>query len=352
MPLQAAERRPHVDVEADERRDGVPREPEDEPMRVSPEDERFAGLLRDLPEQTLDPDGCQLLLHEIEVADRHAPAGEEHVGAERRRERLPDHMGLIPHDGQDDRLAARLAHRGGERVGVRVDDLPRSWRLVDLDQLASRREDHDARPLVNGDGRAADGGQHAQIRRAEHAPRRDHDLSRPDVLARPPDVRPASGRHLHHDLAVTLLGVLAAHDGVRALRDDRSREELDGRPRGDRLAHDRAGRLHRDDAEPGRRTRDVRVPDGIAVHGGVGCCRHGTPRHDVLGRDSPERAREHEPLRAEDGGRITDELERLTHRDHGRAIAAGHRTVNRLDTRPLASYAIRSWPPPATARPP
>ena len=110
--------------------------------------------------------------------------------------------------------------------------------------------------------------------------------------------------------------------------------------------------------EAGRRTlladhaRQVRVHLTLLGHPVVGDRIYGGPDAGLPPRRHALHAAALTFTHPEDGRRITDELERLTNRDHGRAIAARHCTVNRLDTRPLASYAIRSWPPPATARSP
>src|SRR2546428_347293 len=103
---------------------------------------------------------------------------------------------------------------GGERVGVGVDDLARPRRLIHLDQLGARGQDRDPRAAVDGERRAADRGEHSQVRGADRRPGSNHHLPGPDVLARGAHVRAGRGGRAPHDRAGALLSVLHPCDGV------------------------------------------------------------------------------------------------------------------------------------------
>src|SRR3989442_11749405 len=130
--------------------------PEDEPLAAAPEDERPPRLLRHLPEDPLDTGGGERVLHQVELAHRDAAAGEDDVRLERPREAGADVGSAVARDGQHERLRARLARGGGERVGVGVDDLAPPRRLAYLPPPGAGRQEPDPRAAGDAEGPAPD----------------------------------------------------------------------------------------------------------------------------------------------------------------------------------------------------
>src|SRR5262249_60138416 len=126
----------------------VPRQAEEEVRATRPEREGLAGLLRHLPEPSLDAERVQRLLHEIELAYRHAAGREHDVGPGSLGEVVADVLEAIAHDRQHGRLAARVRNGGSERIRVAVDHLPAPRRLVHLDQLRARGPDGHVRTAM------------------------------------------------------------------------------------------------------------------------------------------------------------------------------------------------------------
>jgi len=333
MALHAPEHGSHVEVEAHQRGDRIAGKPEDEPLAAAAEDERPARLLRHLPEDALDAGGGERVLHQVELAHRDAAAGEDDVRLERPGEAGADVRGAVAHDRQHERLRARFARGGGERVGVGVDDLPRPRRLIHLHQLGARGQDGDPWAAVDGERRAPDRGGHTQVRGADRRPRTDHHLAGPDVLARGAHVRAGRWRRAHHDHAVALLGVLDLHHGIGAARDDRAGEELDRRAGLDGRVDDAARGLDRNDPQACRHARKIGVAHGEAVHRRVGGRRDGAGGDDVRRRHAAERLGEHHALVAQHRGRRAHRGERLADRDHA---PSDSRRPGRRQRRPQA----------------
>jgi hypothetical protein len=111
------------------------------------------------------------------------------------------------------------ATAAAQHPGVRVHDLRRSRRLVDLDELRARRDDRDARAAAHRDRRAADRREHADVGGTDDRSRAQDRRARRDVLAARPHVRAALQRDRHRDDAVGRLRVLDLHDRVGAVRE-------------------------------------------------------------------------------------------------------------------------------------
>src|SRR5204862_3368914 len=86
-PLQRKHCRPDEELEADERRDRVARQPEHERRSAYAEGDRLPGLDRDAPEDLLDAEVRLELPDEIVRPHRDPPRGDDDVGGERMRER-------------------------------------------------------------------------------------------------------------------------------------------------------------------------------------------------------------------------------------------------------------------------
>src|SRR5690606_36328622 len=167
-------------------------------------------------------------------------------------ETTADLLRVVRRDPRRDRLAAGSGYRGGECVGVGVDDLaPRDDLLeaVEVDELVAVGEDRDPGPAVDQDGRVAGGGEDADLAGAEHAPGvQDHGVG-PQVFAAAADVASGVGAAEDADRGADGAGrfgsdVASRRCGVASLpavgRDPRVRV-LDANDAVGALGHGRAG---------------------------------------------------------------------------------------------------------------
>ena len=176
--LQREQRRPHEDLEADEARDRVPGEAEDERPVADAEPERLPGLHRHAPEHLLDPEPGADRADEIVRADRDAARRDEHVAAQARFQRGAM-RGLVVLDRVE-----QLDLRAG-RSQLRREQ--RAVRLVDLPGLER------ARPA---------GGAPFRLRSTAARGRREHDTSgTPAAASAPICAAPSSCAGLHDHVA-------------------------------------------------------------------------------------------------------------------------------------------------------
>ena len=126
------------------------------------------------------------------------------------------------------------------------------------------------RAAAHRQGRRADRRRHADLRRAQHRARRQHDLAVGDVLAGPADRGARRGSPEHPHPVVAAVGVLDLHDrvgscGQRGARHNpvggAGRKGGDVRPPGRDVGGDR-----KRDRAVVRRPGDVRRTHGVAVH--------------------------------------------------------------------------------------
>src|SRR5439155_22209639 len=72
-------------------------------------------------------------LHVIVIADRDTAARDDDVAERGIAERVPEVRRVVAGDAELERRASARAHRGRERVAVRIADLPRRTLLGDVD---------------------------------------------------------------------------------------------------------------------------------------------------------------------------------------------------------------------------
>src|SRR5205823_5772526 len=172
------------ELAADERRDGVPGQAEDERVASYPERDRLSRLDRDAPEHLLDAELALDRADEIVLADRDSAGGHEDIGAETPLERRPQRLLVVRCRRLRHYLCAGRLERRGEHEAVRLVDLPRAKGFSRRNELAAGREHCDARDASARecvDTRRCRSGNPS---RSEPAARRYDDLSRGHVSAR------------------------------------------------------------------------------------------------------------------------------------------------------------------------
>ena len=152
----------------------------------------FAGLIATWHQSTRDAPTssarcARARAHEVVVADRHAAARDhrvarvDRVGERARHRRRPRRRARCR--GRPARSRRRASMREEHRP-VRVADLARRERTGPSTQLVAGREHADARTRVRTDTRrGAEAGEHAEVRRAEHGARLEHDVAGLEVAA-------------------------------------------------------------------------------------------------------------------------------------------------------------------------
>ena len=215
--------RPHEELEADEHRNRVPREPEDEPLAVGhAERDRLPRLHGDAPEHLLDAELGLDPAHEIVRPNRDSARRDEDVGLEPARERGP--MGVLVV-----RDAAQPLDRcpGGRELSldedaVRVVDLSWLERLARTAELAPGCEHGGPRPPRDPNLGDAGSRQSRHLRRTEAGTGLDHDLSLSQVAAGGPDARTPRNGFWHFDRVVMIDNILERDDGISSVGDDAS----------------------------------------------------------------------------------------------------------------------------------
>ncbi len=273
-------------MEADQRRHGIPREPEDIGGSAAPEEDRLAGPHRHSMEDHFDSLVGQRVGHEIPGPHRD-PAGEkEDVGLEPLAN-LSTELGLVvAHGIEAAHIGPRGVRVGGEHRAVRVSDLSRAGRLGGSDELVSRGQHGDARALHDRDRRLTGRAQQTDVDGPDPVAGFEHGLAQRHVLAAESDVRLlGDGLEHPHLIRRQALGALDDDDGIRPRGNGGSRHDAHGLPLSHLDRRDLAGRDVLDDGEIGRAARNVRGPNRVAVHGGtverrqVGIGPHGFGEH-------------------------------------------------------------------------
>src|SRR5262249_58142488 len=95
--LEREQRGPNEELEADERRDRIPRQPEDEGLAAHAERDRLARLHRDAPEHLFDPELRLDPADEVMRADRDTARREQDVCTEPALERLAVRALVVRH---------------------------------------------------------------------------------------------------------------------------------------------------------------------------------------------------------------------------------------------------------------
>ena len=193
MPGQAAQHRPHEQLEGDEaahRVAGQAEEPRRAPVRPlrQREGQRLARLDRHAPE-VHPTDRREGVLDQVVRADRHAARRHHHV---RRRDPLPeqpDHLVRgVGRNPQADDVRAGIGRLCRDRDRVAVRDLGGAERLAGRHQLVARGKDRDARPPMDADRAVSSGRDHGQGLRRQGRARFDEAVAGPEVAAGRPDV--------------------------------------------------------------------------------------------------------------------------------------------------------------------
>ncbi len=123
MAHQPPKRRPREQLEADERADGIARQPEDRGALETPEGEWLGRFDRDLhPGHVGDP--AEHRLDHVVVAHRHATARHDRVAVDRRRAQHPLELDLVVADHTEiDHLTSALGQQRGQHRLVALADL-------------------------------------------------------------------------------------------------------------------------------------------------------------------------------------------------------------------------------------
>jgi hypothetical protein len=224
-PLQRAQRGLDEELAADQRRDGVPGQAEDERLAAHAERDRLARLHGDPPEDFLH---AELLLDradEIVLADRDAARRDQDVGREPDLQRRA-HCVLVVRDRRlGHHLGARRGQRRREHEAVRLVDLPRAERPAGIDELASGGEHNDVRaPHARKLGHAGCGGR-GQPRRGEPNAGGNHDLPGGDVAAARADMRARVDRSRDLHSVVNSANVLNRDNSIGGLGNDGTRRD-------------------------------------------------------------------------------------------------------------------------------
>ena len=140
---------------------------------------RPARLHRDLDE--LDAPAAEALLDHLVGARADPARGEDEVDGAGR-QALVEHAvqvrDVVGHEPQQLGDASGVLHRGGEHGAVRLVDLPRLQRGAGRDEFGAGGQHEHGRAAAHRQGRRADGRGHADLRRAQHRARRQHDRAR------------------------------------------------------------------------------------------------------------------------------------------------------------------------------
>ena len=144
--LERQQRRPDEELEPDEGRDRVSREPEDETPLQHAERDRLSRLHRNSPEDLLDAELGLDPAHEIVRPDRDAAGGDEHVGRQPPRECVAVCALVVGHRAQPLDLGPCRLQLRGEQKPVGLVDLSGLEQLARPAQLAARGEHGGPRP--------------------------------------------------------------------------------------------------------------------------------------------------------------------------------------------------------------
>ncbi len=326
VPLLAAQHfedsRAGEQLEGDHCRYGVARQSQQRHPADLPKGQGFARLHVHPPEVDL-PLGGQHLLDHIKIPHRYPTGSEEEIHAllqslsDLGRELLP----AVAGDAQRKRHAAITQHlrRVGGAVGIV--DLSRREGLINGDHLFACGQDGHAGPANGPCLRTAQGGQHADLLRAQQRTSREDKLSTAHILPRPADI--ASPPHLLQDLDRVIVTPcpLEADDRVGPRGDGRTGHDAHRGAGLDGLREGVACGEVSDDAQPHRMV--LASPDGIlradrvAIHGGVIQGRDIHASEYILGQHPSQRLQEGAPLRLQWSHQGQHSLLRLLDTEHG-----------------------------------
>ena len=186
----------------------------------------------------------------------------------------------------------------GQRQRVAVDDLAVHRLLAQLDQLVAGGEDRDPRPAIDRHGRLAEGGQHADFRRAEDRAGGNDRVAAPHVL--PPETDMLGTLHplLEQDRVVGRFGLLDRDHRVAAGGNGGAGHDPDGASGLDRGSYGSSGRDIAGDPQGSPWPAVVRS-HRKAVHGRIVVERHVPRGRHVFGDDPAESRQELNPLHTE-----------------------------------------------------
>ena len=309
--LEREQRRAHEELEPDERRHRVPRQPEDERRASDGERDRLARLHGHAPEHLLAPELRERGPDEVVPPDGHAARGDEDVRLEPARQRCARRLLVVLHGREplDDR--AGRGELGRERERVRLVDLAGAERLSRRAELGSRREHDRPRPASAAERRRTRSGERADLRRPEDDAGSDDDVAGAHVAGARPHVLPLPERCVDDDPVVNLVNNLDRRHRVGSLRDDAAGRDPDRLAARESSFRRPPGRRPRDDGElPG----DVRGPDGVPVHRRARERRQVDGRPCRLGEHTSRRLGERNLLRRKRDDARQDRLQRFVPR--------------------------------------
>src|SRR5579863_3025866 len=269
--LEAVERRPHEQLEADERRHRVARQPEEQRALAHPEAERLAGSQRHAPEDLLDAELRADPTHQIVRADGHSACGDHDVMLQRRLERLAVRLGGVgdgryPRHGGARGLEQRRQHRP-----VRVVDLTGAEVLTDGPQLGAGAEHRDTRQLPAWQLAETERAGGADLGGADPDAGFEDLVPSPHITARVPDRLVELDRLIDRDRwpggACQRRDDLNLRDGIGAVGKHGTGRDGDRLAGAERAGERGPGGGFTDRSEPAGR---VGRPDRVAVHGRVG----------------------------------------------------------------------------------
>jgi hypothetical protein len=308
----------HEELEADENRDRVAGQVEDEVVPPRAEGNRLSRLHRHAPEDLLDPKLALDLTDEVVRPHRGASGGNEHVEPEQRALHRPSLLlPLVRYDAQLRRDSAGEVERGREQNAVRLVNLARPELLAGAAELRSRDENPDSGSLEAANLGEARSGESSDLGGAQASPRVEDRRPGFDVASARPDVRSHLNPLVNEQRAPTVLDDLERHDRVGPLGQRTARGNSHGLTPVERPRRRVAGRdpLRNRKGHGGRRR--VGRAQRISVHGGARKRGKVDGRRGLLGEDSSGRAFdghalgverlcpfEDEPLRLGDGDQV------------------------------------------------
>ena len=144
----------------------------------------------------------------------------------------------------------------------------------------------------------------------------------------------------HDDIAIARRDFLD-DDRVRALRNDAAGENAHRLACADRAVERAAGRHFADHAQARRSLRDIRRPNGIAIHGGEVGWRLGAQRGEILRQDAPIRFGERRLLRWQGRGVGEHARQRVSDGERRHVQGSAGRQGSRMADQPSCA---RKWP--------
>src|SRR3990172_9177953 len=220
-PLEAIEDRLHQQIAGNDRRDGIPRNPDDGAAPDDPEHHRVPRADRDpmhkkLPQFPDDGGG------KVFRARRRTGIDDDHVvGRQRFLYGGPDRGEIVRDDAGAVRLSSPLPNHPTEHQGIELDDLAGLHGTPRWDQLAPGRDDGHAGPLADLNGTQTASGDGPEIGRGEGMSFGKDQLRRDHVFPHGPDMVPRGYGGVDLDFLFAYRVQVLEHDDSVERREDR-----------------------------------------------------------------------------------------------------------------------------------